>query len=56
MIIELWTRKREMADEDENNQKNTRNQGYGIPDLFEKTSYWWYYMQYRESYLLYQGW
>ena len=42
MIVQLWTRKREMGDEDENNVEDTsdmRNQGYNLPDWVGMTSY-----------------
>jgi len=32
------------------------NQGYDLPDLVGKSSYWYYYMLDRDLYLPYQGW
>jgi hypothetical protein len=45
MIVEMWTRKREMVDEDENDVRirvNMRNQGYNLPDWIRNTSDRWY--------------
>jgi len=47
MIVELWTRKRKMADEDENDVEDTsdmKNQGYDLPDWVGMTSCWCNYM------------
>ena len=50
---QLWTRKREMGDEDENNVEDTiRNQGYNLPDWVKKTSYQCYFMPDRDFSLL----
>jgi hypothetical protein len=58
MIIKLWTRKREMGDEDEYNMEDTsmRNQEYDMPDLVGKPSYRCDYTPDRDSYLLYWRW
>jgi len=56
MMVELWTRKREMVDEDENDAEDTRNQGYDLPDWVGKISYQCYYTPDRASYLPYLGW
>jgi hypothetical protein len=45
MIVEMWTRKREMVDEDENDVRirmNMRNQGDNLPDWIRNTSDRWY--------------
>ena len=55
MMVELWTRKREMGDDDENDV-DMRNQGYDLPDWVGKTSYRCYYPPDRDSYLPYCGW
>jgi len=51
MMVELWTRKKEMGDKDKNNVEDTRNQGYNLPDWVGKTSYWYDYTPDRDSYL-----
>jgi len=56
MMVELWTRKREMEDEDENDVEDTRNQGYDLADWVGKTSYQRHDTPDRDSYLLCQGW
>jgi hypothetical protein len=59
MIVELWTRKREMGDEDENDGEDTgdmSNQGYDLPNWVGMTSYRCNYTPDRDSYLLYRGW
>jgi hypothetical protein len=58
MMVELWTRKREMGDEDTYNMEDMsmRNQEYDLPDWVGKTSSRCNYTPDRDSYLLYQGW
>jgi len=58
MMVELWTRKREMGDEDEYDMEDTslRNQEYNLPDWVGKTSYRCNYTLDRDLYLLYRGW
>jgi hypothetical protein len=58
MMVELWTRKREMGDEDEYDMEDTsvRNQEYNLPDWVGKTSYRCNSTPDHDLYLPYRGW
>jgi hypothetical protein len=56
MIVEFWTMKREMGDEDENDMEDTSNRGYNLADWVGMTSGRWYYTPDRDLSLLYEGW
>jgi hypothetical protein len=57
-MVELWTRKREMGDENEKDVEDTSGydkSGYDLPDWVRKTSYWCNYRPDRDSYLPFRG-
>jgi hypothetical protein len=59
MMVELWTRKREMVDEDENDMGDTsgyEKSGVRLRDWVQKTSYLCHYPPDPEQFLLYRGW
>jgi len=59
MMVELWTRKREMVMKLKTMwriQADMGNQGYNLPNWVGKTAYWRNYTPDRDSYLLYWGW
>ena len=56
MMVELWTRKREMGMKLRTIwriQANLRNRGYDLPDWVQKTSYRCYYRPDRDPYVPY---
>ena len=59
MMVELWTRKREMEEEDENDVEDMsgyEKSGVHLPDWVGKVSCWCIDTPHRDSYLPYRGW